>query len=397
MHYKNKLSDSVSHDSKNSSKIIMVVILLAIFIICVTIYLYKDKIKNLIRPKYGKSTTQSVTDNNKIDYEIIPMNHSTIEILTGISKPMSVIKNSQGQLYVSDFGDHSVKIFDSSLKLMKQIGSRGEETGNFYMPHAIDFNAEGQFYVTDYGNKRIQIFSPDGNYISTLKSSRDLVGPATAYFDTDYNLYVSDFGSGSIDKYSPKGNFMGWIGAKQDSILTNGWEINNEASIQTDVPGGFQRVHSVKFDKKGVMYIVDSGNNRIQRFTKEGIFLGWIGLKEDDSLTNGWEMSGIAKKSNTPGGFDAPIAQDFINEDELVVLEYGNPRMQRFSNEGKYIGWFGGTEDGGYTDGWKKDGLAREGTENGAFKNAYDLRVYGNKIFVADSSNSRIEIIEFSE
>lgn len=317
-----------------------------------------------------------------------------IEEIKDFDRPFSVTKDQKGNLYVSDFGPHQVKIFDKKNSNFKNIGSSGSGDGQFNMPHAVDFDKKGRIYVTDYGNKRVQRFSSEGEFESILTHER-IKGPATAYLDNTDNLYVSDFGSGALLKFGNNMEFLGFIGMKTDGKTTDGWELAGEVKISAE-PGGFERIHSARVDQDGTIYVVDTANNRIQRFSSAGRFTGFIGAKADGTLTNGWETTGTPTLTNLPGGFSSPIALDFAGDDELVILEYANPRVQRFSKkDGKFIGWFGGKEEGGVTDGWETTGLAREGEETGAIKLAYDVKMYANKLYIADTGNHRVQIIEF--
>jgi hypothetical protein len=184
---------------------------------------------------------------------------------------------------------------------------------------------------------------------------------------------------------------------KSDGSLTKGWEVDGEAVKSAD-PGGFERVHAARVDKDGTIYIVDSGNNRIERFSNDGIFTGWIGMKADGSLTDGWETTGFSTKTTAPGGFSTPIALDFAGTNEIAVLEYANPRIQIFSKKtGKFIGWLGQNQSGEINLSWDGKGEAKEGSALGAFTLAYDLKIYGNKIYVADTGNHRVQVIELKK
>lgn len=363
-------------------KVIFLIILLILAALIVSQWKFVLKI---FKKKSSVNVTQSIS-----------MNHSSVKEITNIDLPISIVKDSKGNFVVCDFSTHNVIILDKNFTIIKQLGgtSKGGNPGEFTQPHAVDFDADGNLYITDYGNKRIQKFSPKGDFLSILNIDREIAGPATAYFDKNYNLYISDYGSNSVIKTTLDGKFLGWIGAKTDGTLTNGWELTGTPA-QSALPGGFFKVHSIRFDTDQMMYVIDSYNNRVQRFSKDGKFLGWIGAKTDGTLTNGWELTGTAVATNTPGGFNIPVAMDFINGDELAILEYGNPRVQRFSKDGKFLGWFGGTQDGKVTDGWKTEGLPREGSDLGAINKAYDIKIYENKMYIVDPANHRIQVVDF--
>lgn len=323
------------------------------------------------------------------------MHESEITRVLGFSRPVSIIKGND-RFYVADYADNNVFIFDENFTFVSKFGGLGDQPGKFNRPHAVDIDAKGNLYVTDYKNKRIQKFSKDGKFISVLETPRQFGGPSSAYFDNDHNLYVSDYGSNSLMKFSSDDVFLGWIGAKEDGTLTDGWEMTGN-SIKSTKPGGFDRLQAAKVDNAGNIYVADTGNNRIQRFSKEGKFLGWIGAKENGTITDGWELTGSAVASQLLGGFDDPVALDFTEKGNLVILGYGTNRVQMFSTEGKFLAWFGGTEDGGVTKIWRKEkeGLPREGAELGAVSYPYDIRIYKDKMYIADTNNLRIEIVRF--
>jgi len=337
---------------------------------------------------YYKFFYQTQTGNNKV---------IRISQIQGFESPHSVARDKNGNLYVCDFVTNTVIVYDQNNLFVKEIGSSGGGNGQFKKPHAVDFDQQGNLIVTDYGNKRVQKFDPAGTFISILQTPKKLNGPATSYFDQNYNLYVSDFDSSSVLKYSPELKFIGFVGMKTSGQLTSGWEINGDSQKST-LAGGFDRVHSARVDEKGNVYVIDTWNHRVQRFSKEGKFTGWIGAKSDGTLTDGWQISEEAVPTKQPGGFNAPIALDFAGQNELMVLENQNPRIQLFSRKtGKFLGWFGAKDTGGIAEKWEKDGFAREGSDLGAISSSYDLKVYGNKVYIADTGNHRIQIIEFEK
>ena len=152
--------------------------------------------------------------------------------------------------------------------------------------------------------------------------------------------------------------------------MTEGWEKNlNEASI-SNLPGGFDRLHMARVDLEGNIYVADTWNNRIQKFSKDGLFIGWIGAKQDGTLTNGWEKEGIAKSSYIQGGFNTPVSLDISEEGDLIIFEFNGNRVQKFSKEGKFI-----------------EILAT------GFNQGYDVKLSNNKLYVVDTGNNRIQII----
>jgi len=102
------------------------------------------------------------------------------------------------------------------------------------------------------------------------------------------------------------------------------WGISGQRDGQFDQPIG------IAIDDKGFVYISDSANNRIQKFSEFG------------ELYSKWESAGSEEtKLQTP----MHIASDGKN---IYVAEYDSDRVQKFSQEEKSLMKFGtgGSKDG---------------------------------------------------
>ncbi|MFC2160603.1 NHL repeat-containing protein [Acidobacteriota bacterium] len=94
------------------------------------------------------------------------------------------------------------------IKTIGEMDSNNEEV-IFYMPTDIGFDGQGNIYVLDSGNHRIQKFSPDGNYLSTIGRQGQGPGefqyPQSLALDSEGNLYISDMGNRNIHVLKPGG------------------------------------------------------------------------------------------------------------------------------------------------------------------------------------------------
>lgn len=80
----------------------------------------------------------------------------------------------------------------------------------------------------------------------------------------------------------------------------------------------FHFPYDVAWDSSDNIYILDEGNNRIQKFSPEGKYLATIG-----------------RRGQGPGEFQAPFSLDIDSEGYLYVSEGGSRRIQILTREGK--------------------------------------------------------------
>ena len=102
------------------------------------------------------------------------------------------------------------------------------------------------------------------------------------------------------------------------------WGEAGSADGQFDGPAG------VALEADGTLLVVDRGNGRVQRYTREGTFLG------------GWGREGSGQ-----GEFGQPWGVAVDAKGDVYVADWGNDRVQKFSSDGTYLMSFGGDPDSG--------------------------------------------------
>jgi len=80
----------------------------------------------------------------------------------------------------------------------------------------------------------------------------------------------------------------------------------------------FYMPSDIVFDKDGHIYVLDSGNHRIQKFSQDGNYLATIG-----------------NAGEGPGEFQYPFSFDIDSEGYLYVSDSGNQRIQALTPDGK--------------------------------------------------------------
>ncbi|HEY73950.1 MAG: hypothetical protein B6I35_13355 [Anaerolineaceae bacterium 4572_32.2] len=145
-------------------------------------------------------------------------------------------------------------------------------------------------------------------------------------------------------------------------------------------PGQFQMPRDVAVGPDGSVYVVDSGNDRIQKFTPDGEFVAAWGRE-----------SSVDMESGTPQGFLEPWGVDVASDGVppsaagIYVADTWNHRIQKLDQEGNLTAFWGLFGQYGLDD-----PLGR-----GAFYGPRDVAVGPDgRIYVADTGNKRIQVFE---
>ena len=246
-------------------------------------------------------------------------------------------------------------------------GRRGLSDGRFLKPRAIAIDPLDNLYIVDTTG-RIQVFDVDGNRKRGWKTpltkngrptglavcraangdpndARLLVADTHYYRMLSYSLqgdlktdetiggvagfgpgefafvtdavcdangcfYIGEYGdSDRIQKFDPEGNFLTQWGGTGDA------------------PGMFKRPQSLVVADQ-VLWVVDACNHRIQRFDV---------TTSTPTLIDLWGSQG-----QQTGQFYYPYDMAIASDGSVVVCEYGNQRLQRFTHDGKWIATWGG-------------------------------------------------------
>lgn len=99
---------------------------------------------------------------------------------TKLFSPTNLALDKNGNLYVSDSGGFSIKVFDANGAYLRTIGEVGLKPGRFALPKGVGVDREGRVYVVDAATSVVQLFDKDGQllmYFGEPQSS----GPGALY------------------------------------------------------------------------------------------------------------------------------------------------------------------------------------------------------------------------
>jgi DNA-binding beta-propeller fold protein YncE len=135
--------------------------------------------------------------------------------LAGFDRPYGAAYLPDGTLFVTEFnGDRILRIApDGSSKV---IGKKGRTADGLIGPNYAAADTEGYLFVVDFGNARVSKFDDQGNFILSFGSkSPDSDFPGftspTGIFVEDGIVYVADSVARTIFKFDDSGNYLGTL------------------------------------------------------------------------------------------------------------------------------------------------------------------------------------------
>ena len=134
-----------------------------------------------------------------------------------LQRPTGLARDAQrGLLFVADTTAHDIKVFNDAGVLVRVIGARGADDGEFNFPTHLAY-ANDELYVTDTLNNRVQVFSAGGEVQARKFGERglfvgNLVRPKGVAVDSEGNVYVVESYYDSLLVFSGRGEFLLPIG-----------------------------------------------------------------------------------------------------------------------------------------------------------------------------------------
>jgi sugar lactone lactonase YvrE len=198
-----------------------------------------------------------------------------------------------------------------SLTPDRMLGGKGNVPGLLDSPRGIAFAPDGTIYVADSRNHRVQHLDTEGNVLHVWGS-------------------FADAGSGAA-------------------------------------PGGtFNEPWGVAVGRDGSVYVADTWNHRVQKFTSDGQFV---------------RMWGYFGQGEAPEAFWGPRGLAVDSRNRIYVTDTGNKRVVVFDSDGNFVTQWG-----------------TPGVEVGQFDEPVGIAIgLDDKVYVADTWNQRVQVFQPDE
>lgn len=205
-----------------------------------------------------------------LDYEAVA-NPLPVPEGVNMGASSSVAFDSKGHLFVLSRGAQPITEFDENGKFIRAFGE-----GLFRRSHGLRIDKDGDIWATDVGAHTVMKISPEGKVLLTLgtKGQAGEWNETTHLFNEPNDIAIAPNGDLFITQGHTPGAGRG--GAPQNpGVLKfdkNGKFIKFWGGKGTE-PGKFDVAHGLAIDAKGLLWVTDRENQRIQIFDQDGKYI----------------------------------------------------------------------------------------------------------------------------
>jgi sugar lactone lactonase YvrE len=273
----------------------------------------------------------------------------TLPAGTTMGPTASVAFDAKGHLYVLTRGPQAFFEFDENGGFVRSFGER------FTRSHGLRIDAEGNLWATDVGAHVVVKMTAAGETLMTIgtrgqagdwneaSGSRLLNQPNDVAIARNGDVYIAQGhtpgpkGDARVLKFDRTGRFLKSWGGKGKG------------------PGQFDVAHSIAIDAKGLLWVTDRENQRIQVFDSEGTFvreMKYAGLpcsvdigREHVYMVNGFagqvvrmDLAGkvlavMGKPGKGPGEFGEAHFVAVSPKDEVFVADSVNGALVKLTRK----------------------------------------------------------------
>ena len=256
----------------------------------------------------------------------------------------------------------------ADVGFLRQFGGvKGKQPGQFALPDGVGTDNAGNVWVADSQNNRIQRFSPEGDVLPFPAFAKHKWSQEPGRFKLPYDVDADALGFLFVaDTQNHRIQKF-----TPEGRFVRMWGRNGGDGTPGVGPGEMDQPRGLAVDPFGNVWVADHENARVLKFTNDGRLLLTLGKNGGDGS---WG-EGV-------GEFNSPRGICTDAQGTIYVADDVNHRIVKLANDdGRFLAIFG--KPGGPNSGW--------GTGPGEFKLPYGCAVDDrDHLWVADTNNNRV-------
>jgi tripartite motif-containing protein 71 len=265
--------------------------------------------------------------------------------------PEDVKLDSNGNIFVVDSGNDRIEKFDTNTNFVTAFGTTGNGDGQLNQPLGVGIDKNNNIFVADTNNDRILKFTNSGLPAGNPQTVIGATGTGNGQFI--FPAGVAFDSSNNLFVADTNNDRV------QKFTLDNTGVYNYSSQFGSTGSGNGQlsSPYRLGLDSAGNVFVADTFNSRVEEFDNKGAFVRSFTFTDPNS------------QAFTPQGIAVDSAGNVFASDFL------NNRIIKFSNTGVFLDKFG-----------------TAGTGNGQFDGADGIAVdSAGNVFVTDLNNNRVE------
>ncbi|MCG3148489.1 MAG: hypothetical protein PCFJNLEI_01933 [Verrucomicrobiae bacterium] len=249
--------------------------------------------------------------------------------------PRGVALDQFGNIFVADSDNHTIRRVTSDGVVTTIAGSVGipgttDGTGSdarFNVPEGMAFDSNGNLYVTDFASHTIRMVTTNG-VVTTVAgipgspgttdgpaSTAQFFNPSSLAFDSAGNLFIADRSNSKIRKLTPGGEVTTFAGSPQGPGYADG--VGSEARF--DLPNG------LAVDAADNVFVADRQNHAIRKITPDG---------EVTTVAGNPPNYGIADGKGSAALFNLPFSVAVDQANNLFVTDRRSSTIRKVNSAG---------------------------------------------------------------
>lgn len=245
--------------------------------------------------------------------------------------PTGISVDAQGNILIADPLNNRIRRIDGKTQIITSL------LISSFRPQAAIADTKGNIYVAETGNSRIRLIKPTGEVSTFAGSDSNPFGgfsgdsglatnamlsvPIGLALDPSGALLVVDNGNDRIRKIDLTSNIITTIIGKSRFGFSGDGGVATKAML-----GGPEGLVT---DKNGVIFIVDTLNNRIRKIDKDGVISTIVGNGKNEFSGD----SGLALEA----GLNFPSAVALDSGGNLFIADMFNSRIRKVDVNSKII------------------------------------------------------------